>query len=1162
MKGFRGVRVFQSTAQGDGTVKAAIAVFDHDLDVIQYPQLTTNNIVVVGIRTRAWEITLVSYYFEPDKPIESYLEQIKRVERKMGPKRLIFGGDANAKSTWWGCKEDDARGDQLMGTLGELGLHILNEGDVPTFDTIRGGKRYQSRVDVTFCTEDMLDLIDGWRVDEDLVSSDHNGMVFNIRLQKSKSIKIERTTRIFNTKKANWSLFHEKMAQLLLDNNMTTLIDTIDNKTKVESAINTYTNIITKTCEQSIPKKTSREILTIPWWSEKLAEMRKETNTMRRRIRNAAQDRRQHVVDEYLKQKEKYESEVREAQAGSWKEFCGKQDREGVWEGIYRVMSRARTREEDCPLTDVNGAPLDPEKSAKLLAETFYPEDREEEDNDEHAEIRRRAKISEGVHDEYVPSFTVNELKHALKSFNPKKAPGADGLTSDICTHAVDLDQKLFLGLINKCLEHRYFPKIWKAATVVILRKSGKDSYTEPKSHRPIGLLPVLGKLYEKMLVARLKYHLLPRMSTRQFGFMPQRSTEDSLYTLMQHVKEKLKEKRIITIVSLDIEGAFDSAWWPALEVRLAEEKCPEYLRRVISSYLSDRRVSVRYAGAEYERATSKGCVQGSIGGPILWNLLLDPLIHQLQARGEYIQAFADDVVLVFDGDSALQIERQANTSLEHVQAWGVRNKLKFAPHKTCAMTITRRLKYDTPRLNMGGTEIATYKELRILGLTIDDKLTFNTHVRNVCKKAIGMYKILARTARVGWGLSPEVIRVIYVAVVEPTVLYAAAVWHESVYKLGVQKQLNVIQRGFAQKLCRAYRTVSLNSALLMAGILPLDLRVREAASLFEAKKGVCQSWLGDREIERMSSAMDAPHPAEQQSLEFGNLVDEEQYNNLNHLDVRIFTDGSKIEGRVGAALSIWDGEVEIRSLKLALAPYCTVYQAELLALSYAVKEAQLRNGSTFGVFSDSKAALLTVINHGSLHPLAVDIRKMLKQCALQNKTVALYWIKAHAGLEGNERADQLAKEAALLSKKSPNYDLCPVSYVKRIIRSGSLDEWNRRYRDSDRASVTKMFFPDAVAAYSTVRKMRITGHITQFTTGHGGFSEYLARFKCKGDPSCACEPGMPETVEHLLTSCPIFGKQRFELENKINKIVNKENLCKLIVEKYTKELFIVMLYK
>ncbi|XP_037869239.1 uncharacterized protein LOC119629006 [Bombyx mori] len=237
-------------------------------------------------------------------------------------------------------------------------------------------------------------------------------------------------------------------------------------------------------------------------------------------------------------------------------------------------------------------------------------------------------------------------------------------------------------------------------------------------------------------------------------------------------------------------------------------------------------------------------------------------------------------------------------------------------------------------------------------------------------------------------------------------------------------KQLNVIQRGIAQKLCKAYRTVSLNSALLMAGIFPLDLRVREAASLYEAKKGVCQSWLGDREIERMSSAMNAPHPAEQLSLEFGNLVDEEQYNTLNHLDVRIFTDGSKIEGRVGAALSIWDGEAEIWSHKLALAPYCTVYQAELLALNYAVKEAQLRNGSTFGVFSDSKAAFLTVTNHGSLHPLAVDTRNMLKQCTLQNKTVALYWIKSHAGLEGNERADQLAKEAALLSKMTDRQNI------------------------------------------------------------------------------------------------------------------------------------------
>ncbi|KAA5586832.1 reverse transcriptase family protein, partial [Pseudomonas aeruginosa] len=94
----------------------------------------------------------------------------------------------------------------------------------------------------------------------------------------------------------------------------------------------------------------------------------------------------------------------------------------------------------------------------------------------------------------------------------------------------------------------------------------------EAKSYRPIGLLPVMGKILEKMMVNRIKWHVLPRMSTRQYGFMPQRSTEDSLYDLIQYIREKLKQKKLITMVSLDIEGAFDSAWWGPVRTRLAEE--------------------------------------------------------------------------------------------------------------------------------------------------------------------------------------------------------------------------------------------------------------------------------------------------------------------------------------------------------------------------------------------------------------------------------------------------------------------------------------------------------------------------------------------------------------------------------------------------------------
>lgn len=287
------------------------------------------------------------------------------------------------------------------------------------------------------------------------------------------------------------------------------------------------------------------------------------------------------------------------------------------------------------------------------------------------------------------PDLTEAELKSVVADFNPKKAPGGDGLKVDISEQAILHDTKTFLALYNKCWQLEYFPKDWKEAVVIVLRKPGKDTYTHPKSYRPIGLLPIMGKVFEKMLVRRLTHHLVPRISPRQFGFTPQRSTEDALYSLVTHLRSELPKKKLITMVSLDIEGAFDSAWWPAIKVRLKEEQCPGRLQGTMTSYLNDRIVKVRYAGQEHVQSTSMGCVQGSIGGPILWNLLLDPLLKDLVEGGDYCHAFADDIVLVFSGDTAGEIERRGNSTLERVRKWGVANRLRFAPHKTVAMVLT-----------------------------------------------------------------------------------------------------------------------------------------------------------------------------------------------------------------------------------------------------------------------------------------------------------------------------------------------------------------------------------------------------------------------------------------------------------------------------------------
>ncbi|GBP92806.1 Retrovirus-related Pol polyprotein from type-1 retrotransposable element R1 [Eumeta japonica] len=152
----------------------------------------------------------------------------------------------------------------------------------------------------------------------------------------------------------------------------------------------------------------------------------------------------------------------------------------------------------------------------------------------------------------------------------------------------------------------------------------------------------------------------------------------------------------------------------------------------MVMGYLRDREVVVRYAGGESRRMTSKGCIQGSIAGPTFWNLVLDSLLRELGDLGVYVQAFADDVVLMFSGQSASALEAETNRALAHVRDWGDRNKLRFAPSKTNAMVLTRKLKFDVPVIRMGNTN-ALVDEIRLLGLTIDKGLTF-IPVAKACK--------------------------------------------------------------------------------------------------------------------------------------------------------------------------------------------------------------------------------------------------------------------------------------------------------------------------------------------------------------------------------------------------------------------------------------------
>ncbi|CAK1600499.1 unnamed protein product [Parnassius mnemosyne] len=166
----------------------------------------------------------------------------------------------------------------------------------------------------------------------------------------------------------------------------------------------------------------------------------------------------------------------------------------------------------------------------------------------------------------------------AIKSMNHKKAPGPDHLTSDICQHFIETYPTQVTNLFNRCMHLSHFPTSWKTAFIKTIPKPNKQDYNDISSYRPIGLINVFGKLLEKLIAKRLSYYMYINNTAndRQYGFKEQKTTTDALRDAINHMKQAKAQNKLVAAISLDIEGAFNHAWWPALLYRLKKTKMPK----------------------------------------------------------------------------------------------------------------------------------------------------------------------------------------------------------------------------------------------------------------------------------------------------------------------------------------------------------------------------------------------------------------------------------------------------------------------------------------------------------------------------------------------------------------------------------------------------------
>jgi Reverse transcriptase (RNA-dependent DNA polymerase) len=188
------------------------------------------------------------------------------------------------------------------------------------------------------------------------------------------------------------------------------------------------------------------------------------------------------------------------------------------------------------------------------------------------------------------PQVTEEQVHAHISKLSPYKAPGPDQIPNIMLQKAANFIVPYLLPIYRSIIRHRIYYQGWQESTTCILRKPGKPSYKVPKAYHPIALLctmaKVLTSIVSENLISIAKQQLLPDM---HFSRRPCRSTTDVVHLLIHQVKEAWRKGKVVSILFLDIEGAFPNTVTDQLLHNMKKRRVPNQIVKFIKQLLNGR---------------------------------------------------------------------------------------------------------------------------------------------------------------------------------------------------------------------------------------------------------------------------------------------------------------------------------------------------------------------------------------------------------------------------------------------------------------------------------------------------------------------------------------------------------------------------------------------
>ena len=343
------------------------------------------------------------------------------------------------------------------------------------------------------------------------------------------------------------------------------------------------------------------------------------------------------------------------------------------------------------------------------------------------------------------------EIITLIRNLNTGKASGPDGLSAHMlhmCDDTIAVPLKI---IFESILSTGVYPDLWKSANVSPIHKKSDKQIIN--NYRPISLLPICSKLFEKIIFNQLysffnDNHLITK---NQSGFRAGDSTTNQLIELVNEIQKSFDDRCSFEVrsVFLDISKAFDKVWHEGLIFKLKQNGICGPLIDLLGNYLKNRkqRVVINGSYSNYFQIKS-GVPQGSVLGPLLFLIYINDLEKEIKSN---IKFFADDTMIFSVVRDPTRTANELNQDLQTINIWAHQWKLSFNPDinkQAVEVLFSHKIqKTIHPPIYFNDAEVVRVNEHKHLGLILDSKLSFSQHVNEkikIARKGLGVIKYLS----------------------------------------------------------------------------------------------------------------------------------------------------------------------------------------------------------------------------------------------------------------------------------------------------------------------------------------------------------------------------------------------------------------------------------